>query len=58
MRRVTALALVAAPLVYLARRRGAGRERVRLYYDDGSMLTLGRGRPEAQRLLTLAREAL
>ena len=58
MRRVAAPVLVAGLLVYLARRREGGRERVRLYYDDGSMVTLGRGRPEAQRLFALARDAL
>jgi len=41
-------------------RRGAGRrrERVDLYYDDGSMVSLGDGSPESGRLLELARETL
>jgi len=34
------------------------RERVHLYYDDGSMVTLERGAPEAERLLAVARSAL
>jgi hypothetical protein len=59
MRRLLALALlVVGPLLYLARRREARRERVHLYYDDGSMVTQEHGRPEAERLLALARAAL
>jgi hypothetical protein len=38
----------------LARRR----ERVDVYYDDGSMITYDDGSPEAQALLPIAREAL
>ena len=56
-------------LALLGRRRwscsctsGAGaarrRERVHLYYDDGSMVTLEPGAPQAERLLALARAAL
>jgi hypothetical protein len=41
-----------------ARRRGATRERVDLYYEDGSMLSLASGSPDAERLLPLAREIL
>jgi hypothetical protein len=60
MRRLLALlVLVGGPLLYLARRKGSRRERVHLYYDDGSMVTVERTtRPEAERLLTLAHEAL
>jgi hypothetical protein len=59
MRKLLALALlVVGPLLYLARRHGARRERVQLYYDDGSMVTFERGRPEAERLLAIARAAL
>ena len=41
-------------------RRGAGRrrERVDLYYDDGSMVSLAEGSPEAARVLTRARATL
>ena len=41
-------------------RRGAGRrrERVDLYYDDGSMVSLPDGSPESERLLSLGRDAL
>jgi hypothetical protein len=59
MRRLlTLLVLLGGPLLYLARRREERRERVHLYYDDGSMLTLERGTPEAGRLLELARQTL
>jgi hypothetical protein len=40
------------------RRRGVRRERVDLYYDDGSMVSLQNGSPDAERLLPLAREIL
>ena len=59
MRRLLALAvLIAGPLLYLTRRRDERRERVNLYYDDGSMLTLERGLPGSERLLELARASL
>jgi len=40
------------------RRRSAHRERVDLYYEDGSMISLSNGSPDAERLLPLAREIL
>jgi hypothetical protein len=40
------------------RRRGVQRERVDLYYQDGSMISLSNGSPDAERLLPLAREIL
>jgi hypothetical protein len=40
------------------RRQAAQRERVDLYYGDGSMLSLTDGAPGAERLLPLAREIL
>ena len=59
MRRFLALGLlVAGPLLYLARRRSDRQDRVHLYYDDGSMVTLEHGAPEAERLLAIARTAL
>ncbi|MDX6398861.1 MAG: hypothetical protein QOJ43_2269 [Gaiellaceae bacterium] len=59
MRRLFALLLfVGGPLLYLARRREERRERVHLYYDDGSMVTLEHGAPEADRLLAVGRAAL
>jgi hypothetical protein len=55
------VALVAGWLVGLALYRRAAttrRERVDLYFEDGSMLSVGDGTPEAERLLPLARDAL
>jgi hypothetical protein len=40
------------------RRRTARRERIDLYYEDGSMVSLANGSLEAERLLPLAREIL
>ena len=41
-------------------RRGSARrrERVDVYYDDGSMISLPDGSPESERLLALGRDAL
>ncbi len=59
MRRLLALfVLVGGALLYLSRRRDGRRERVVLYYDDGSMVTVERAVPEAERLLALAHDAL
>ena len=59
MRKLLALLVVVVGLLlYLWRRRGERRERVHLYYDDGSMVTLERDAPQAERLLELARAAL
>jgi hypothetical protein len=55
------LALVgawAAGLALLRRTAGARRERVDLYFEDGSMQSLAEGAGEASRLLPLARTAL
>ncbi|HWN21139.1 MAG TPA: hypothetical protein VNP93_04155 [Gaiellaceae bacterium] len=59
MRRLLALlVLVGGPMLLFFRRRDAARERISLYYDDGSMVTLERGAPGSERLLELARAAL
>ena len=42
----------------LIRRQAAQRDRVDLYYADGSMVSLTNGAPAADRLLPLAREIL
>jgi hypothetical protein len=50
-----AIGSLAGSIVY--RRRAARRiERVDLYADDGSMASIAAGMPDAERLLTLARE--
>ena len=57
----TALAVAVASAtgsVLLRRRRTRNQSRVDLYFDDGSMLSLGDSTPEAERLLPLAHEAL
>ena len=61
MRRLLAAAgIVGGALAALAffRRGTSRRERVDLYFDDGSMLSLSVGSPDGQRLLPLAREIL
>jgi hypothetical protein len=61
-RRLVAFAALAGGWVVglaLYRRAAAGRrERVDLYFEDGSMQSLGDGTPEAERLLPLAHAAL
>jgi hypothetical protein len=47
----------AAGAIFL-RRRARSRDRVELYFDDGSLLTVGRGDEGADRLLSPARELL
>jgi hypothetical protein len=56
---LTALMLAAGSIAgsVLYRRRAARRlERVDLYAEDGSMASIAAGSPDAERLLTLARE--
>jgi hypothetical protein len=49
----------ASAAVALLRRTTARRqERIELYYDDGSMVSLGESSPDAERLLPLARRIL
>ena len=47
-----------AAVAWLRRAGARRRERVDLYYADGSMVSLGDGSAEAERLLSLARDAL
>jgi hypothetical protein len=60
LRRLAVVAVLAAAggAAAHARRRFASAERVLLRYEDGSMLTLDSGSPEADRLLAVARDAL
>ena len=62
MRRLVGLAALVGFVLALASfvRRGVvrRRERVDLYYDDGSMVSLPDGSPDSERLLALGREAL
>jgi hypothetical protein len=44
--------------VLLRRLADRRRERVELYFDDGSLLSLTQGSPEAERLLVHARDLL
>ena len=48
----------AAGAIALGRRASRRRERVELYFGDGSMVSLADGSPGADRLLALARELL
>jgi hypothetical protein len=54
---VAALGLVGAGVAFLRRGVGRRRERVDLYFDDGSMLSLTSG-VDAERILDIARSAL
>ena len=47
-----------AGLAYLRRGGSRRRERVDLYYADGSMVSLADGSPDGERLLALGRNAL
>ena len=62
MRRLLGLAALVGFVLAVASfvRRGAvrRRERVDLYYDDGSMVSLPDGSPDSERLLELGRDAL
>jgi len=58
MRRVLRLVVLVGGLLYLRRRREGRRERVHLYFDDGSTVALADNAVAAQRLLGLARRAL
>jgi hypothetical protein len=52
------LGAVIGGLAYLQRTRGEGRERVDLYFDDGSTVSLSPSSSDAQRLMPLARRVL
>jgi hypothetical protein len=48
----------AGSVLIFKRKRDRGASRADLYFEDGSMLSLAQGAPEADRLLPLAAEAL
>ena len=52
---VAGAAIGSAAAAVLLRRRARGRDRVELYFDDGSLVTLAQGEPEAEPLLGQAR---
>jgi hypothetical protein len=52
-----ATGLFAGSVVY-RRSFGRRRERVDVYFDDGSMVSFAEGSPEAEKLLSVARNAL
>jgi hypothetical protein len=60
MTRRNALVVLAAAAgaVVLLRRRKVTAARVDVYYEDGSMISLERGTPQADRMLSLAADAL
>ena len=47
-----------AGFLFFRRRRGTAPERAVLHYEDGSILTLEPGAPQADRLLDAARDVL
>ena len=57
-RKTLVLLALTAGAVALLRRREATAARVDVYYEDGSMITLERGTPQAERMLALAAGAL
>jgi hypothetical protein len=61
MRRLSALGAATLGLVgavLFLRRRSGPAERVDVYYEDGSMVSLAPGTPQAERMLALAHQAL
>jgi hypothetical protein len=57
-RALAGLALASLAAAILFRRRARRRDRVELYFEDGSMVTLDDGSPEASTVLPLARRIL
>ena len=58
LRVAVGLAAAAGAAVLIRRRRDARRDRVELYYEDGSSISLEDRAPESARMLALGREAL
>jgi hypothetical protein len=57
-KKVIGLAGLVGGSLYLRRRREAARERVHVYFDDGSSISLADDSPEAEQLLAPARQAV
>ena len=55
---VAGVAIGSAAAAVVLRRRSRARERVELYFDDGSLVTVVQGDAEAERLLSQARQLL
>lgn len=55
---VMLVGVAAGAAVVLRRRVGGARERVDLYFEDGSMASFEEGSPDADRMLGFARDAL
>ena len=58
LRALTLGGLAAAAVVVLRRRTAGRRERVDLYFEDGSMVSLGEGTEAGERILPVARSIL
>jgi hypothetical protein len=58
MRRLVLAAAAAAAAVAYLRRHRTPAERVELYFEDGSMVSLASGSGQADRLVGLARDVL
>ena len=57
-KKVLGLAVLVGGALQLRRRREAARERVHVYFDDGSAISLSADSPEAEQLLAPARQAV
>jgi hypothetical protein len=55
---ITLVSLAVGAAVVLRRRVGGSRERIDLYFEDGSMASFEEGSAEATRMLGFARDAL
>jgi hypothetical protein len=55
---LTIAGLAFAGIVFYRRRFAPRRERVDLYYEDGTLVSAEQGEPAAERLLPLARDVL
>lgn len=58
LRLLALVAAVAGGVVLFRRRFSRRRERIDLYYEDGTMVSFDEGSPEAERMLPLAHDVL